>query len=103
MARITTSKGAARLRPMLGNEELILSDLADAEEDNKPSAYWRIKGRMLRALDDGLLDADWEGGFGVLPAEELLRLFVLWNASTEEDALPEGNAPSSETPPEPGR
>lgn len=103
MARITTSKGVATLRPMLGNEELILSDLAEAEDDNKPSAYWKLKGRMLRALDDGLRDAEWDGGFGVLPAEEILRLFVLWNAATEEEALPEGSAPNSETPPESGR
>ena len=30
MARITTSKGEARLRPMLAREEAILADLADA-------------------------------------------------------------------------
>lgn len=103
MARITTSKGAARLRPMLANDELILSDLADAEDDNKPSAYWQLKGRMLRALDAALIEAEWEGGFGVLPADETLRLFVAWNVATDEDALPEGSAPGSETPAEPGR
>jgi len=103
MARITTSKGEARLRPMLGKEELILSDLADAEDDNKPSAFWQLKGRMLRALDEGLQDADWDGGFGELPADELLRCFVLWNTATDAEALPEKAEPNSETPPEPGR
>ena len=71
MARIKTSKGEARLRPMLMDDELILADLADAEEDGKPSAFWSLKGRMMRALDTATTDADWEGGFGVLPAAEI--------------------------------
>lgn len=102
MARITTSKGEARLRPMLAREELILSDLADAEDSNKPSAFWQLKGRMLRALDEGLQDADWEGGFGELPADEVLISFVKWNTATDLDAVPEGNGPNSETPPDAG-
>lgn len=103
MARIKTSKGEARLRPMLGKEELILSDLADAEDSGKPSAFWSLKGRMLRALDAALESADWEGGFGELPAEETLITFVKWNTATDLQALPEANAPSSETPPDAGR
>jgi hypothetical protein len=88
---------------MLGNDELILSDLADAEDGGKPSAYWSLKGRMLRALDAAVLEADWEGGFGVLPADEILRVYVQWNVATDEDALPEGSAPGSGTPPDSGR
>lgn len=102
MARITTSKGEARLRPMLGKDELILADLADAEDAGKPSAFWSLKGRMLRALDDGLQDAAWDGGFGELPAEEILITFVKWNTATEDEALPEASEPGSATPPQPG-
>lgn len=98
MARITTSKGEARLRPMLGNEELILSDMV-AEGDKMPfTTKWSLTGRMLRALDAGLESADWEGGFGVLPSVEVVEAFLRWNMATDEDAVPEGSEPSSETP-----
>ena len=103
MARIVTSKGAATLRPMLAKDELILSDLADAEDEGKPSAFWSLKGRMLRALDAALQEADWDGGFGELPADETLISFVKWNTATDEDALPEESGSGSETPAEPGR
>lgn len=103
MARITTSRGAATLRPMLASEELILADLADAEEKGTPSAFWSLKGRMLRALEAGTEATDWEGGFGALPADETLKCFVLWNNATEEEALPNESAPNSATPQEAGR
>ena len=98
MARITTSKGGATLRPMLMSDELILSDLADAEDGGEPSAYWRLKGRMLRALDEATETADWEGGFGALPAREILTVFVMWNVATDEEALPPESGASSATP-----
>jgi len=103
MARLTTSKGAATLRPMLANDELILSDLADAEDDGKPSAYWQLKGRMLRALEAAVIDTEWDGGFGVLPADEILQTFVRWNVATDDEALPPESAPASETPADAGR
>jgi hypothetical protein len=103
MARITTSKGEAVLRPMLGKDELILADLADLEDGGAAMAFYQVKGRMLRALDAALQKADWEGGFGELPKDEVLAAFVRWNTATDEDALPEGSAPNSATPPEPGR
>lgn len=103
MVKLTTSKGAAWLRPMLAKDELILADLADLEDGGEASAYYRVKGRMLRSLDDGLDHAEWDGGFGELPADEILVTFVKWDTATDEEALPNPSAPSSETPPESGR
>lgn len=103
MARVTTSKGAAELRPMLMNDELLLSDLADLEgQKDNASNFYSVKGRMLRALDAATVSAPWEGGFGVLPAREVLTAYVLWNNATDEEALPPDNGTSSETPPQPG-
>lgn len=98
MARVMTSKGAAVLRPMLMNDELILADLADLEDEGKASAFWSVKGRMLRALTAATESTEWEGGFGVLPADEILRVFVRWNVATDEEALPPDTGTSSETP-----
>ena len=58
---------------------------------------------MVRQLDEAIRESDWEGGFGELPKDETLTAILAWDVATEEEALPEGNAPSSETPPEPGR
>ena len=103
MVKLTTSLGAARLRPMLAKDELVLADLAELENTDEASAYYRVKGRMVRALDAALDSADWEGGFGELPKDEVLVTFVKWDTATDDEALGEGTAPSSATPPEPGR
>ena len=102
MARITTSKGEAQLRPMLNRHEDILSDLMDLE-DGKASDWFRLRGRMRKALDESTISTEWDGGFGELPADELLEVYFKWNAATDEEAVPNVTAPSSETPSESGR
>ena len=102
MAQITTSKGGARLRPMLNRHEDILSELMDLP-DGKASAWFRLRGRMRKALDESVIETDWDGGFGELPADELLEVYFKWNSATDEEAVPNETAPSSETPSDSGR
>jgi hypothetical protein len=98
MARIETSKGEAVLRPMLAKDEILIGELAELEDTNDASAYYRIKARMVRALDEATQRADWEGGFGELPKDEILVSLIKWDRGTEEEALPPDNGTSSETP-----
>jgi hypothetical protein len=98
MARIETSKGAAVLRPMLAKDEILIGELAELEESGNATTYYRIKARMVRALDDATQRADWEGGFGELPKDEILVSLIKWDRGTEDEALPPENGTSSETP-----
>jgi len=88
---------------MLAKDEILIGELAELEDSKDASEYFRVKARMVRQLDDATRDSNWEGGFGELPKDETLTAILSWNVATEDEALPEGNAPSSETPQEPGR
>lgn len=109
MARIDLGGGRwVDLRPMRVKDEVLIGKLARFEstedkDDKAITAYFELKLEMLEALDAATLAASWEGGFGELPKGDLLTALFLWNGATEEEALPEGNAPNSETPSEPGR
>ena len=104
MARIELSEGRwANLRPMLAKDEMLIGELAELEDARDPSGYFKVKARMVRQLDDATRESNWEGGFGELPKDETLTAILSWNVATEGEALPEGNAPSSETPPDGGR
>jgi hypothetical protein len=98
MARIETSKGVAMLRPMLAKDEVLIGELALLEGTPGWTDYYRIKARMVRALDDATLSAAWEGGFGELPKDEVLATLLSWDRATDEEALPPVNGTSSETP-----
>lgn len=98
MARIETSKGVAVLRPMLAKDEMLIGELAELEESKEASTYYKVKTRMVRALDAAILSADWEGGFGELPKDEVLIALLRWDRATEDDALPPDSGTSSETP-----
>ncbi|HUW17592.1 MAG TPA: hypothetical protein VMW94_10985 [Actinomycetes bacterium] len=102
MARITTSKGEATLRPMLAKDEALLGEFAELEGTRDWKAYYRLKGRMLRHLEDAAKEIPWEGGFGELPNDEVQVVFIQWDGATDEDALPPDNGTSSETPPPTG-
>lgn len=105
MARIETSKGAAVLRPMLAKDEILIGELAELEDstdEGRFTAYYRIKARMVRALDEAIIKADWEGGFGELPKDDILVSLIRWDRATEDEALPPDNGTSSETPSQPG-
>jgi hypothetical protein len=98
MARIITSKGEARLRPMLAKDEILIGELVELEGTEDATAYFRVKARMVRALDEATLSADWEGGFGELPKDETLRALLLWNNATDEAAVPPAEGTDSATP-----
>lgn len=98
MARIETSRGAATLRPMLAKDEILIGELAELEETQDASAYYRIKRRMVAQLDEATISAEWEGGFGELPKDEILVSLIRWDRGTEEEALPPDSGTSSETP-----
>jgi hypothetical protein len=100
MARVTTSKGEAVLRPMLAKDEMLIGELVDLER--KDTSYFKIKSRMVKALDAAIIEAPWEGGFGELPKDEILTAILQWDRATEDEALPPDSGTSSETPSEPG-
>lgn len=102
MARIDTSKGVAVLRPMLAKDELLIGELAEVDDGSDVVTYFRTKAKMVKALDEATISADWEGGFGELPKDEILMVLLKWNTATEEEALPPDNGTSSETPSAPG-
>ena len=102
MARIATSRGEARLRPMLARDEMLIGELLELESAPAAGPYFRIKARMVRALDEALVEAEWEGGFGELPKDEILATLLAWDGATDEEALPNAIGPSSGTPPESG-
>lgn len=103
MARITTSKGEARLRPMLAREAVLLGDLADLEDTKDWQSYYRLLGKMVAALDDARISVDWDGDFGDVPPDEVPTLLLKWDNATDEEAVPNASEPSSETPPDAGR
>ena len=102
MATITTSKGEARLRPMLAKDEILIGEMVELEESKDYSGYFKVKARIVRQLDEATISADWVGGFGELPKDETFTTLLAWNAATEDAALPEASAPGSATPSEPG-
>ena len=103
MARLELSEGRwANLRPMLAKDEMLIGELAELEETRDASSYFRVKARMVRALDDATREASWEGGFGELPKDEILVALLKWDRATEEEALPPDSGTSSETPSQPG-
>jgi len=86
---------------MLNRHESILSDLMNLE-DGRASEWFRLRGQMREALDEQVLETDWEGGFGELPADELLEVYFKWNTATDEEAVPNETGPNSETPSDAG-
>ena len=99
MARIELSEGRwVDLRPMLAKDEALIGELAEVEDSKDVTGYFKVKARMVRSLDEATREASWEGGFGELPKGETLTALFLWNAATEEEALPPDNGTSSETP-----
>jgi len=103
MARITLSEGRwADLRPMRSKDEALLGEFAELEGTQDWKAYYGLKARMLRHLEDATRETSWEGGFGELPNGDLPAIFIQWDAATDDEALPPENGPSSETPPPAG-
>jgi len=103
MARIELSAGRwVRLRPMLAKDEALIGRMAELEDTNDATGYFKLKAQMMDQLDEATLESNWEGGFGELPKDELLVVLLQWDRSTEEEALPPDSGTSSETPSEPG-
>jgi hypothetical protein len=98
MARVKTSKGEAVLRPMLQKHEKLIGRMVLLDDERDMAEYFRLKAEMLDALDEATVSAEWEGGFGELPKDETFTVLLQWDSATDEDAVPEGSAPSSETP-----
>jgi hypothetical protein len=98
MARIKTSKGEATLRPMLAKDERLIGEFADLDGSKDWKAYYRLKSRMVDALDAAIIEVEWDGDFGDLPADEIQVAIIMWDNATEEQALPPENGTSSETP-----
>lgn len=102
MARIPLEKGRwVDLRPMLAKDEMLIGDLVSLDETNGTD-YFRIKRAMVKALDAATIAASWEGGFGELPKDDILKAILLWDRVTEEEALPPESGNDSETPSPPG-
>lgn len=99
MARITLGEGrSATLRPMLAKDEALLGEFAQLEGGTDWKAYYGLKARMLRHLEDATIETSWDGGFGEVPNGDLPAVFIQWDAATEDEALPPENGTSSETP-----
>ena len=64
MARVMTSKGEATLRPMLAKDEILIGELVDLER--KDTSYFKIKARMVKALDAAIIDARFDPEVSVI-------------------------------------